>query len=49
MTLPQITLYVKCNRMLDRQEMAATTTSMMMGSRGEEKAVKKYIKSLEES
>lgn len=49
MTLPQIDLYIKACRGHDRREMAALTVSTMMASRGEEKATKKYIKSLEES
>lgn len=49
MTLQQIALYAKAGRKTDRQELAAVTVSMMMASRGEEKATKKYIQGLEES
>jgi len=49
MTLDQVKLYNKsCIRLYNR-ELAAFTASVMMGSRGEEKATKKYIKGLEQS
>ena len=49
MSLQQISLFAQAARKLDRQELAASTVSVMMASRGEEKATKKFIKSLEES
>ena len=49
MSISQIALFAKAARKLDRQDLAAQTVSVLMASRGEEKAAKKYIKGLEES